>query len=56
MFMDAPALRICTTHPHKPAYERNPVDTVTLQIFINSALNVIWPVLPPHVLDALQYV
>ena len=32
------------------------MDPITLQIFINHALDVCWPILPPHVLDALQYV
>lgn len=32
------------------------MDPVTLQIFINSALDVIWPILPACTLGALQYV
>lgn len=32
------------------------MDPITLQILINSALDVIWPILPPHVLEALAYV
>lgn len=32
------------------------MDPITLQIFINHALDLIWPVLPPHVLTQLQYV
>lgn len=32
------------------------MDPVTLQIFINSALDVIWPMLPPAILDGLAYV
>lgn len=58
MFMDALALRTCTTYPPptKPSYERNPMDSVTLQITINHMLDVIWPILPPHILEALTYV
>lgn len=32
------------------------MDPVLLQLTINHVLDVIWPVLPPYVLDALQYV
>lgn len=32
------------------------MDPVTLQIFANSALDVIWPILPAHVISALQFV
>lgn len=32
------------------------MDPITLQIFINHVLNAIWPILPPHVLEALAYV
>ena len=32
------------------------MDPTLLQIAINSALDVCWPVLPPHVLAQLQYV
>ena len=32
------------------------MDPTLLQITINHALDVIWPILPPHVLEALAYV
>lgn len=32
------------------------MDPTLLQITINQILNVIWPILPPHVLEALAYV
>lgn len=32
------------------------MDSVTLQITINHMLDVIWPILPPHILEALTYV
>lgn len=32
------------------------MDTTLWQVAINSALDVCWPILPPHVLDSLQYV
>lgn len=32
------------------------MDPTLLQITINSMLDVIWPILPPHVLEALAYV
>lgn len=56
MFMDAPALRTCTTHPPQTLTERNPMDPITLQITINHVLNVIWPILPPCTLEQLAYV
>lgn len=32
------------------------LDPVTAQIAINSMIDVIWPMLPPHVLTQLAYV
>lgn len=32
------------------------MDPITAQIVINSMLNVIWPLLPPHILEQLAYV
>ena len=32
------------------------MDPALLQIAINSALDVCWPILPAHVISALQYV
>ena len=40
----------------QPTQERNLVDTTLLQVAINSALDVIWPMLPPAILDGLAYV
>lgn len=32
------------------------MDPITTQLTINQILNVIWPILPPHFLEALAYV
>lgn len=32
------------------------MDPITLQITINHVLDVIWPILPPHILEQLAYV
>lgn len=57
MFMDAPALRTCTTYPSNPHTRKDHLmDPITLQIFINTTLDVIWPMLPPAILDGLAYV
>lgn len=32
------------------------MDVITAQIIINSVLDVIWPILPPHILEQLTYV
>lgn len=32
------------------------MNTVMMQIAINSLLDVIWPILPPHILEQLAYV
>ena len=36
--------------------ERNPMDPITTQLTIHQILDVIWPILPPHILEQLAYV
>lgn len=44
----------CTTPPKRK--EKNMNNPVQTQLALHAVLDVIWPILPPHVLEALAYV
>ena len=55
----AVALLACTTHPHTNRLltgRKSPMDPITTQLTIHQILDVIWPILPPHILEQLAYV